>query len=448
MADKKNPDPNQTQDKLNSLGKESEQPNIPSESEIDDFQDDSAIDKLLMDNIPTELDELELPKPEELSEIDEFSEDDDPEITPQAESLPTNTQADAAAPDDLHLDDFDITSDTDNSDSSEGDMLDDFFEPTKETAFESQTIQDVLNLSDTDQNSKQEAIAEQTPTIEKTSATSAIITETLTAQVSQLWAELEEIKQQPSSSEGDIEQLTKKLKKTVQEQEETNKKNKLFANIAMAIAALSSIIAIAAIIQNSNLKTTVTDMNGLITDIEETASGPGIATDKLIKNLKDSHLLLDNNQQSLRIQLATLKNQLNSKTTEPDQNEIEMQNSLSNLQKQVADINNKIKNLSTATRKLNKPRPKKTVKKASKSKAKPTATWTVNLISFKQEWYARKKAAEFKNKGIPVEVAHVEVKGEQWYRLRVTGFKTKYEAGSYASRAKKSLNLSSVWVAQ
>ena len=47
-----------------------------------------------------------------------------------------------------------------------------------------------------------------------------------------------------------------------------------------------------------------------------------------------------------------------------------------------------------------------------------------------------------------MEVAPIKVKGEQWYRLRVTGFKTKYEAGSYASRAKKALNLSSVWVAQ
>ncbi len=72
--------------------------------------------------------------------------------------------------------------------------------------------------------------------------------------------------------------------------------------------------------------------------------------------------------------------------------------------------------------------------------------WKVNLVSFKQEWYARRKAAEFAQQGVAAEVTNVVIKGEPWYRLRVKGFDSKYEAAAYAAKVKKTLNLSSVWV--
>ncbi|WP_419607734.1 SPOR domain-containing protein [Thiolapillus sp.] len=81
-------------------------------------------------------------------------------------------------------------------------------------------------------------------------------------------------------------------------------------------------------------------------------------------------------------------------------------------------------------------RRKSSVRKTKASAAK--SGWAVNLISFKQEWYAQRKSAELKKKGIPVEVLPVKIKGENWYRLRVAGFKTKNEASSYAVRVKKS----------
>jgi hypothetical protein len=40
----------------------------------------------------------------------------------------------------------------------------------------------------------------------------------------------------------------------------------------------------------------------------------------------------------------------------------------------------------------------------------------------------------------------VEAKGEAWYRLSVDGFESQYEAAAYAARAKKMLNLDSVWI--
>jgi len=88
----------------------------------------------------------------------------------------------------------------------------------------------------------------------------------------------------------------------------------------------------------------------------------------------------------------------------------------------------------------------------SKVKAKrvkkiiPKVEWVVNLVSFKQEWYAKRKAEEFNKKGIPAKVEKVKVNGEKWFRLRVKGFKSKYEAAAYAVKIKKTLNLSSVWV--
>ena len=72
--------------------------------------------------------------------------------------------------------------------------------------------------------------------------------------------------------------------------------------------------------------------------------------------------------------------------------------------------------------------------------------WAVNLIAFKQDWYAKRKAEEFAAKGVPAKVSKTETKGEVWYRLSVDGFKSQYEAAGYAAKVKKSLNLDAVWL--
>lgn len=80
-------------------------------------------------------------------------------------------------------------------------------------------------------------------------------------------------------------------------------------------------------------------------------------------------------------------------------------------------------------------------------KTAPTASnWSVNLIAYKQQWYASSKANELINKGIPVEIIPVKLNNVTWYRLRVGGFSDKADATAYAGRVKKALNLSSVWV--
>lgn len=85
--------------------------------------------------------------------------------------------------------------------------------------------------------------------------------------------------------------------------------------------------------------------------------------------------------------------------------------------------------------------------KPEKKKPVPVVeNWAVNLIAFKQDWYAKSKAQEFAGKGVPAKVVKAESKGENWYRLYVDGFTSQYEAAAYAAKIKKTLNLDSVWV--
>ncbi|WP_340122148.1 SPOR domain-containing protein [Methylobacter svalbardensis] len=72
--------------------------------------------------------------------------------------------------------------------------------------------------------------------------------------------------------------------------------------------------------------------------------------------------------------------------------------------------------------------------------------WGVNLIAFKQEWFAKSKAAEFARLGVIAEVVPVREKNVTMYRLRAGGFKSKAEAVSNTAKLKKALNLDSVWV--
>ncbi|MDO9268819.1 MAG: SPOR domain-containing protein [Methylobacter sp.] len=94
--------------------------------------------------------------------------------------------------------------------------------------------------------------------------------------------------------------------------------------------------------------------------------------------------------------------------------------------------------------------PKTVVKEESIKPSKQTTTaaakWGVNLVAFKQEWFAKSKAAEFARLGVFAEVIPVREKNTTMYRLRVGGFKSKAEALSNTDRLKQTLNLDSVWV--
>lgn len=82
----------------------------------------------------------------------------------------------------------------------------------------------------------------------------------------------------------------------------------------------------------------------------------------------------------------------------------------------------------------------------SKSNSQQAGSWTVNLASSNRLEEAKKTAASFQQKGIPVTLSPVTVKNETRYRLQVKGFKNKEEATAYANKAKATLHLNSVWV--
>ncbi|WP_027150119.1 SPOR domain-containing protein [Methylobacter tundripaludum] len=93
--------------------------------------------------------------------------------------------------------------------------------------------------------------------------------------------------------------------------------------------------------------------------------------------------------------------------------------------------------------------PKAVIKEEPVKPSKQTtaaAKWGVNLVAFKQEWFAKSKAAEFARLGVFAEVIPVHEKNTTMYRLRVGGFKSKADALSNTDRIKKTLNLDSVWV--
>lgn len=82
----------------------------------------------------------------------------------------------------------------------------------------------------------------------------------------------------------------------------------------------------------------------------------------------------------------------------------------------------------------------------AKSNSQSAGSWTVNLASSNRLEEAKKTAASFQQKGIPVTLSPVTVKNETRYRLQVKGFKNKEEATAYANKAKATLHLNSVWV--
>jgi hypothetical protein len=85
---------------------------------------------------------------------------------------------------------------------------------------------------------------------------------------------------------------------------------------------------------------------------------------------------------------------------------------------------------------------------SKKGAAHASTQWVANLVSFKQDWYANRKVAEFAKRGITTLVMPVDVKGETWYLVRSAGFSTQEQALQFAANAKKTLNLTSVLVTQ
>ena len=276
--------------------------------------------------------------------------------------------------------------------------------------------------------------------IEKNNAALAEIT----AQISQLCLENETLKQQidelNSSTEeedptaAEIETLQKEQRKLRRIIKENEAKIPVITYVAIGIAILALLIGGGLGAIGYGAQTDVTELISTLEEEIELLSTKDASTD--INKINEQISLLTANDDHTNNKIDQVKQTIQSNPIKPVIDDLVKQND----QAKVA-----IDQLLAKVESLEKRKVVSTVRKKPK-KVVAKVTWVVNLVSFRQEWYAKRKAEEFEKKAVPAEVIKVKVKGEDWFRLRVIGFKTKYEAAAYAVKVKKVLNLSSVWV--
>jgi len=250
---------------------------------------------------------------------------------------------------------------------------------------------------------------------------------------------------------------------------ESNKNNKLFSLTALSVGIVGLMLSGGAIFLNSSLNSDVDIIQNTVLDVEDR-----VAT--IESNSKNENIdVLEKNIKALKVSNDALSEKIlvlesmDSNMDPDDQAMIKTQ--LFSMQAKIANMEEKMtttkgipksafNNTSSAsvekdikvTKKVDiKPIEvvkKKVIKKPRKVTRKKSVGWVVNLASFKQRWYTDKKVSEFRRKGIPTEVMSVDIKGVEWFRIRVVGFDSKSEARHYAEKVKKSLNLASAWISK
>jgi SPOR domain len=75
-----------------------------------------------------------------------------------------------------------------------------------------------------------------------------------------------------------------------------------------------------------------------------------------------------------------------------------------------------------------------------------TGPWVINLLSSRDKAYVSKAMADAQSVGVDVVVASASVKGKQYWRLQIPGFKSMAEAKSAATPVKEKLKIKDVWI--
>jgi hypothetical protein len=253
---------------------------------------------------------------------------------------------------------------------------------------------------------------------------------------------------------GSLEGLQTEQKKTKRSVDALNQQKPMSAYVANGLATVALLLAIGLAIQGYIAKTQTTELMQIIGKLQEQVTGAPTseAADKeMLRKELDGLALADSVTSN---QLAELKKMLSSEGSSVKSGNDGLGDSgkkLTDLSAQIMQMGNTIESLETKISNLEKGKLQAVVANPKSEKKKPAVVeenWAVNLIAFRQDWYAKRKAEEFASKGVAAKVSKSESKGEVWYRLSVDGFKSQYEAAGYAARVKKSLNLDSVWVAR
>lgn len=142
-------------------------------------------------------------------------------------------------------------------------------------------------------------------------------------------------------------------------------------------------------------------------------------------------------------------------TTEPDpEPEIASSSQLTNIAESLHAVENKIdsvhtlesqvKTLVTQLDKLNSSISTRT--QELKTEALITSPWVVNLASFRSIHRARVMLTDVQAMGIAAESFPVNIQGKEWIRVRVTGFRSRFEAKQAIIELGKIISPKSLWV--
>jgi len=381
----------------------SEPSSVLTEDEMSAFSDDLLSEQGGIDSAIQEKPSQEADATESMAEIDEFSSD---------------------AEDDFLLADFDISADDDEIKEEE------------------------VELSAPD---RVEQVAVPEPEVVPERVAAAVVSEPSkpvaaiddqSERIVQIESELADLKSGLNFSEA-LGKVSKDQKKANRELDEANKKLKIWSISALVIGVIALVIGITVVVLNSEVQSSVERVQGSVMDIEDYLAVPAIKladpNDAKIEELQFSVQGMQALVNDMPERLNALQGQLNSINAEEIQQVMD---------KQLININEKLAALEVKVASLKGVRTRSKVSSRKVVKRVAVQEWVVNLVSFKQRWYTDKKVQEYKQKGIPAEVVSVDVRGVEWFRVRVAGFKDKAEAAAYAIKMKKSLNLNSVWVSK
>ena len=273
------------------------------------------------------------------------------------------------------------------------------------------------------------------------------IIEEINDQISRLWDNNEALKRQIDELETPTEQIDSineeiyNLQVGQSELGRIIKENEgmvptiTYVAIGLAIVALLVGIGFGAVGYEAG--SNVTDLTKLVM-IQEKRYANLMAKDSHlgINNINDKINLLIAKNDHLYKQLNKINSSIQSNSLKPVVDDLQLQNQRTqeSMEQLIAKVE-ALENSKIAIKPQNK-----------RIKGVANVAWVVNLASTKYERSANRAADEFNQKGVPVEVIKVKVNGENWFRLRVKGFKSKQEALAYGTKVKKILNLGSVWV--
>ncbi len=139
-------------------------------------------------------------------------------------------------------------------------------------------------------------------------------------------------------------------------------------------------------------------LDALLNEVETSSND----TDEQLKQIQQELNLLSGQDNSFNEQLNRLNIVLKETAQKAMVDDLVLQNN--HTQQAIKLLLTKVESL--ANRKITAARTK------TIPKAVPKMQWAVNLVAFKQEWYAQRKAAESDKKGIPEKVIQVEVNGQ------------------------------------